>query len=181
MTATFHLLPRDSFNSTDAGSLDISTGTLLLIFFTLLLLATVLSVVLLHLRRRRVARAQGLLPISSHSWHHRPGPMKKISALWAKDPAYCSSSKRIPSPVPEIRLTFPDDDDNTHKSSWKQGGGVVVVHITDTGSVGMAPLREDNLPPYQRSDADGFQSLDLNQMGGLGEKERGRPRHGSQG
>ncbi|RMZ78565.1 hypothetical protein DV738_g3814, partial [Chaetothyriales sp. CBS 135597] len=165
MPVILHLVRRDSLSSTDAGPLDVSTGTLLFIFFTLLLLASVLSVVLLQLRRRRLARAQGLLPDSGHTWHSRPGPTNKISALWTRDPAFAYGSKRIPSPVPEIRLTFPDDDDDAHKGSWRQGG-VVVVHVTDTGSVGMSPLIEDKLPPYQRSESHGFQSLDLNQTGG---------------
>jgi len=76
-----------------------------------------------------------------------------------------------PSSPPEIRITFPDEEDAKDK-----GGRVVVVRVSESGSIGMAPLAQDALPPYQSSDADRFQSLDLNRLGGLKEKEQGHQR-----
>jgi len=70
------------------------------------------------------------------------------------------------SPVPEIRITFPDEDD---KAGKRQSGRVVVVRIGENGGVGLEPYEEESLPPYQTGDR--FQSLDLERMGGLKEKE----------
>lgn len=71
------------------------------------------------------------------------------------------------SPVPEIRITFPDEVDETGKC---QSGRVVVVRVGEH-SVGLEPVGDDALPAYAR-DAEGarFDSLDLDRIGGLKEK-----------
>jgi len=71
------------------------------------------------------------------------------------------------SPVPEIRITFPDEVDETGK---RQSGRVVVVRVGEH-SVGLEPVGDDALPAYARN-ADGsrFDSLDLDRIGGLKEK-----------
>ncbi|MCJ1258491.1 hypothetical protein MMC24_006324 [Lignoscripta atroalba] len=74
------------------------------------------------------------------------------------------------SPIPEIRITFPEEEDDAGK---RKSGRVVVVRISETGGVGLEPY-EENLPPYQTTDSDRFQSLDLERMGGLKEKEHGQ-------
>ncbi|RMZ79018.1 hypothetical protein DV737_g3657, partial [Chaetothyriales sp. CBS 132003] len=163
MPAIRHLLARDAVDSGDASTFEVSTGTLVLTFFALLFLATALSILLLFLRRRRLAREQGLSPAPSYTGHCRSAPMSRISTCGPNDGVFVCSPSPPLSPVPEIRVTFPDDDDQL--GSQKQGR-VVVVHVTDTGSVGMAPLHEEQLPPYQRVDGNGFQSLDLNRIGG---------------
>jgi hypothetical protein len=71
-----------------------------------------------------------------------------------------------PEPVPEIRITFPEEEDECGR---RKSGRVVIVRVGDTG-VGLEPLQEDNLPPYQKSDSDRFQSVDLDRVGGLKEK-----------
>jgi hypothetical protein len=78
------------------------------------------------------------------------------------------SSSLQNNPVPEIRITFPDEEGANGK---RQSGRVVVLRIADSGSVGMEPLNRDQLPPYQQHDAERFQSLDLGRMGGLKEKD----------
>lgn len=70
------------------------------------------------------------------------------------------------SPVPEIRITFPDEVDESGKH---QSGRVVVVRVGEH-SVGLEPVNED-LPPYQRDSPDRFDSLDLDRIGGLKEKD----------
>lgn len=75
------------------------------------------------------------------------------------------------SPVPEIRITFPEEEDEGGK---RTSGRVVVVRISDNGGVGLEPYNDEHLPPYQKSDAERFQSLDLDRMGGLKELERGQ-------
>jgi len=77
------------------------------------------------------------------------------------------SSSPPPSPLPEIRITFPDEVDTTGRP---QSGRVVVVRMGDNGAVGLEPL-EDPLPPYQRTEGGRFQSVDLDSIGGLKEKE----------
>lgn len=55
--------------------------------------------------------------------------------------------------IPEIRLTFPDEHDEI---SEKQAGPVVVIHVGDQG-----------LPSYKQEDAERYESLDLDRIGGL--------------
>lgn len=74
------------------------------------------------------------------------------------------------SPVPEIRITFPEEEDEAGKSA---SGRVVVVRISETGGMGLEPYSDENLPAYQQSDAERFQSLDLDRIGGLKELDRG--------
>lgn len=78
-----------------------------------------------------------------------------------------------PSPtteVPEIRITFPEEFDASGK---RQSGRVVVVRVGET-SIGLEPVvGEEKLPAYE---TDGrFQSLDLERIGGLGEKAKNAP------
>ena len=71
--------------------------------------------------------------------------------------------------MPEIRITFPEEEDEAGKS---KSGRVVVVRISETGGLGLEPCNNEHLPPYQQSDDERFQSLDLDRMGGLKEPER---------
>ena len=68
--------------------------------------------------------------------------------------------------LPQIHVTFPEETDGTGKP---QSGRVVVLHVDDRGNVGMAPVPEsEQLPPYPH---ERFESLDLQRIGGLKEKE----------
>ena len=49
----------------------------------------------------------------------------------------------------------------------------MVVRISETGGMGLELYSDENLPAYQQSDAERFQSLDLDRIGGLKELERG--------
>lgn len=179
MNTAAQLLRRDSSLTGNDNEFGAPMGSLLFVFFTLMLLASVLAVTLLYLRRKRVARQQaGLLPSYHASSHHRSVSMTNIPTLGHNDSVFvydekmnliANSSSPPSSAVPEIRVTFPDYEGN-HSAS--HSGRVVVVHVTDTGSIGMSPLAQEQLPAYQRSDAERFQSLDLNRMGGLREKEQ---------
>ena len=70
------------------------------------------------------------------------------------------------SPIPEIRITFPEEVDETGK---RQSGRVVVVRVGESG-VGLEPV-DEKLPSYEK-DGERFQSLDLERIGGLVEKAR---------
>ncbi|KAL9013422.1 MAG: hypothetical protein Q9173_001881 [Seirophora scorigena] len=76
------------------------------------------------------------------------------------------TSSGPPSPVPEIRITFPEEEDESGK---RKSGRVVVVRISETGGVGLEPYHDDHLPAYGKDDAERFQSLDLDRIGGLEE------------
>ena len=143
----------------------------------LVLLALCLIGMLYYLRRQRKAHKRNLLPT-----HHRCPSQRRVtisatSFLGDAESIYMVDEKRdltnhsssLPnSPVPEIRITFPDEEGASGK---RQSGRVVVLRIADSGAVGMEPLTRDQLPPYQQHDAERFQSLDLDRMGGLKEKD----------
>ncbi|KFY99699.1 hypothetical protein V500_01303 [Pseudogymnoascus sp. VKM F-4518 (FW-2643)] len=71
------------------------------------------------------------------------------------------------SPVPEIRITFPDDVDGEGR---QLKGRVVVVRVGEKGGVGLEPVRDEQLPRYER-DGKKWDELDMELMGGLKEKK----------
>ncbi|KAL7626764.1 hypothetical protein AAE478_003538 [Parahypoxylon ruwenzoriense] len=73
-----------------------------------------------------------------------------------------------PNNIPEIHITFPDEQDENgrHKS-----GRVVVVRVGET-TVGLEPVKEEQLPAYSKECSTGFYSIDMDQIGGLKEKDR---------
>ena len=168
---TIQLVVRDeSKNSTTMISLVVSL--LVLVFLGLILIGG-----LLFLRNMRRAKKESELPLYTEkrtSNHRRltitATPFGKgsnsIHVYHEKQDLMANSSSPPPSPVPEIRITFPDEVD---ESGRRQSGRVVVVRVGDH-SVGLEPLQED-LPPYQRDASDRFDSLDLDRIGGLKEKD----------
>lgn len=71
-----------------------------------------------------------------------------------------------PSSIPEIRITFPEEEDESGK---RRSGRVMIVRVTEIG-VGLEPMDEEHLPAYQKTDEDRFHSLDLDRIGGLKEQ-----------
>jgi hypothetical protein len=153
---------------------------LVVALLALVLAALCLISVLCCLRRRRYrAHRLSLLPHQKYPSQHRL-TMSTTSISRDTESRYFIEEKRDPtnslsilpsSPVPEIRITFPDEDGS---SSKRQCGRVVVLRIADSGAVGMEPLAKEQLPPYQPNDSGRFQSLDLERIGGLKEKEAGK-------
>jgi len=178
------LLPRDNSDFADGDNHSTaSMGHLLFALFAILLLGTLCATTLLCLRRKRLSQEQqqSLLPTHSRSSHHRSASISNFPANGNTESYFVydekmnliqNSSAPPPNSLPEIRVTFPDDD----ATGENQRGRVVVVHVTDSGSVGMAPLEHEELPPYQKEDAERFESLDLERIGGLREKEPLAPR-----
>lgn len=105
---------------------------------------------------------------STRSNHRRiiVRPTESLHVYQEKQFLIRNSTPPPSSPIPEIRITFPEEFDEAGK---QQSGRVVVVRVGET-SVGMEPFSE-KLPAYQQSEADRFQSLDLDRIGGLQEKE----------
>jgi flagellar basal body-associated protein FliL len=172
MQSIKHLLARsekkDGMDSTMVG--------LLVSLLVIVLLGFVLVGALFFLRRLRRAKQQAELPLyeKRQSGHRRltitATPFRKgresIPVYQEKQDLMANSSSPPTSPVPEIRITFPDEVD---ESGRPQSGRVVVVRVGDH-SVGLEPLKEE-LPPYQRDASDRFDSLDLDRIGGLKEKD----------
>lgn len=157
-----------------------TTSTLTIVLVVLLSITLILVGALLFLRQRRKRQQQSDLPIyndkdkrfsssSTHSHHRRitARPSQSIHIYHDKEIRVSESSapSSPTSSVPEIRITFPEEVDSSGK---RQSGRVVVVHVGDTG-VGLQPM-DDKLPEYEQRDS-GFQSVDLEKVGGLMEKE----------
>lgn len=156
--------------------IDPTMFSLLVSLLVLVILALILCGALFFLRNMRKARKEAQLPLYEKrlSNHRRltitATPFGKgresVLVFQEKQDLMANSSSPPPSPVPEIRITFPDEVDEAGK---RQSGRVVVVRVGEH-SVGLEPLQED-LPPYQRDASDRFDSLDLDRIGGLKEKD----------
>lgn len=81
-----------------------------------------------------------------------------------------NSPPHSPDNVPEIHITFPDEE--ADEAGKRKSGRVVVVRVGDNATVGMEPLHEDELPAYQKESNGSFYSIDMDDIGGLREKER---------
>ncbi len=78
-----------------------------------------------------------------------------------------SSPPLSPENVPEIRITFPDEQD---ESGRPRSGRVLVVRVGETG-VGLEPLKDEQLPAYEKeAGGERFHSIDMERIGGLKEK-----------
>ena len=170
------LLPRDDSNSTAL------TPTMIKLMIALIVLVVVgICAVagLFVLRSRRKAKDQQKSHLPFHKSNHRrltitASPYgrrsESIYVYKEKDTLISEAGSPPPSPIPEIRITFPEEEDEAGK---RKSGRVVVVRISETGGVGLEPYNDDHLPPYQRVESERFESLDLDRMGGLKEIERG--------
>jgi hypothetical protein len=171
-TINVRLARRDSDEGLDSVQVSLLVSLLVLVIVGLLLIG-----VLFFLRSvRNAKRAAAELPLyeKRQSGHRRltitATPYRKgresVVVVQEKQDLMANSASPPPSPVPEIRITFPDEVD---ESGRPQSGRVVVVRVGEH-SVGLEPLQED-LPPYQRDASDRFDSLDLDRIGGLKEKD----------
>ena len=166
-------------DNSDDNSLNPTVVNLLVALIVLLVVGMILAVALVLVRRKRKARKQQELPLYNDK-HSKSSNHRRLTIMASppsnSSPIYVNHEKQIlmensssppQSPVPEIRITFPEEDDDAGK---RKSGRVVVVRISESGSVGMEPCVEEKLPPYGQPDADRFQSLDLERIGGLKEQ-----------
>ena len=169
MAAFITLVARDSYDESYSPTM----AALLIALVVLLIIALLCVVALYFMRWRKRSMRAGSLDIddeekSSSARHHRVTvrPHESIIVYQEKQ-SLIDNSEAPPSPnsVPEIRIHFPEEVDTSGK---RQSGRVVVVRVGDH-SIGLEPVSE-NLPPYQKSESDRFQSLDLDRIGGLKEK-----------
>ena len=163
------LVARDSYDESYSPTM----AALLIALVVLLIIALLCVVALYFMRWRKRSIRAGSLVIDdeekSTSQHHRVTvrPHESIIVYQEKQ-SLIDNSEAPPSAnsVPEIRIHFPEEVDNLGK---RQSGRVVVVRVGEH-SIGLEPVSE-NLPPYQKSESDRFQSLDLERIGGLKEKD----------
>lgn len=73
-----------------------------------------------------------------------------------------------PTNVPEIHITFPDEHDEHGR---RKNGRVLLVRVGET-TVGLEPLKEEQLPAYEKEGGNTFYSIDMDHIGGLKEKDR---------
>lgn len=165
------IVARDDSNTQDG--LSTPMVDLLISLLVLILLALALVGGLFILRRKRLARTESVLPVHNGQV---PAHQRRLTITAGKTDsvivydekrALMEDSSSPQSPVPEIRITFPEEEDETGK---RKSGRMVVVRISEAGSVGLEPCHEE-LPPYQTTDTGRFHSLDIERMGGLKEKE----------
>lgn len=77
------------------------------------------------------------------------------------------SPPHSPDNVPEIHITFPDEQDDQGRP---RSGRVVVVRVGDS-TVGLEPLHDEQLPAYEKESSTQFHAIDIEKIGGLKEKE----------
>ncbi len=155
-------------------------STLTIVLVVLLVVTLFLVGTLLVLRQQRRNHAALSLPCytekristsSTHSNHRRSAvrPSQSIHIFRDKELRVEDDSAPSSPSLPEIRITFPEEVD---ASGTRQSGRVVVVHVGDTG-VGLEPMNE-TLPAYELNGGN-FQSVDLEKVGGLTEKDGRQP------
>ena len=168
----------------DGPQLNHTMVTLLTILLVLAIVTILLAGALLFLRQRKKARRAHSNPpayddkristSSTHSNHRRVNvrPSQSIHIYHDKELQVDDSSEpSTPNSLPEIRITFPEEVDAAGK---RQSGRVVVVHVGDSG-VGLEPVGDEKLPSYYQTEGGRFQSIDLERIGGLDEKDSRGP------
>lgn len=188
MDSLRNLVVRDDHPSMNDDSQDEmfspTMNTLLIVLFCLVIAGMTCVTALFVLRSIRRKRAIKNQQLPSYHTGRRPQHRRNLTitatpygpnaaALRINEKEYLDSprSSGPQSPVPEIHITFPEEED---RSGRRQSGRVVVVRISDNGGVGLEPYPDNSLPPYQQRDGENWKSLDLERLGGLKEKEHGK-------
>ena len=171
------LLPRGSSSTTMSTTMiDLLIALMILIFISLLLGGALYTV--RKIRRARAVACQQLplhneKPTSNHRRLTITATPYGRSSIYVYDEKSSminnpSSPPLSPDNVPEIRITFPDEQDETGR---RMSGRVVVVRVGET-SVGLEPLKEEQLPAYEKESRERFHSIDMERIGGLKEKSQ---------
>jgi len=153
---------------------DGTTRNLLITLIVLIVLGIALAGSLFAVRRARKARqAAGTLPTYEDSTRNRNG----LSINTRRDSSYVYSEKQqliessvsspgSPGSVPEIRITFPEEED---KDGRRVSGRVVVVQVGEAGVGFVRPLETNEPPAYIPARSQEYSSVDLERIGGLKE------------
>jgi hypothetical protein len=181
-TSTFKtLMARGLTDDSNDNLVNLMIALLSIVFFGLILVALWIGV--RRVKKQRLLSDQALLPqyhddVKSPRNHRRltietKGGLGRTSVVVFKDGqpmlANPQSPPHSPDNVPEIHITFPDEQDDQGRL---QSGRVVVVRLSDASSVGLEPLNDEQLPAYEKESKTQFYSIDMNEIGGLKEKDR---------
>lgn len=119
-------------------------------------------------RTHRHSRSR--LTITASPYGRNSKPVFSVSEKEILMGGETNSGPSSPVSIPEIRITFPEEEDESGK---RKSGRVVVVKVSDMGSVGLEPLpqqkEEEALLPAYYVGQD-WKELDLEMIGGLKEK-----------
>ncbi|CAD6501800.1 BgTH12-02046 [Blumeria graminis f. sp. triticale] len=152
------------------------TIALMALISIIMLLSATLYFIRTSRRRRALARQQ-ILPMheNSHSMNSYHPRRQQRSQYNSEKQFSMYSEKSLPGnsfdssseSIPEIRITFPDEQDEAGR---RKSGRVVVVRVGETG-IGLEPLKpEDQLPAYEENSGGHFHCVDMDRIGGLKEK-----------
>jgi hypothetical protein len=164
----------DDDNKMSSTMIDLLIALLVLVFVSLCLVGALYAV--RKVRRSRAIARQSLPQYNDLPQGNRltitttPYAGRKSNIYVYDEKSSMIDSPITPtSPVPEIRITFPDEQD---ESGRRKSGRVVVVRVGET-SVGLEPLsEEEQLPAYQKENGERFHSIDMDRIGGLKEKDQ---------
>ncbi len=191
-----YLVARDSLAARSQGEsgpsaavMDALIALLSLVFVGLVLVAVLVLLRRMHKRRRMMDEGlpqyRDVKRAGAGSANHRgltihTNNAGRHSVLFFKDGEPMLANPRSPphSPdnVPEIHITFPDEQDEYGR---RKSGRVVVVRVGDA-TVGMEPLAQHHddddgddepLPAYEKESKGQFYSIDMDRIGGLKEKD----------
>lgn len=166
-------------DASNSNLVNLLIALLSLVFLGMVLLAMFFG--LRRVRKQKQLREQTLpqyQDVKRTSNHRRltietKGGMGRSSVIIFKDGqpmlANPQSPPHSPDNVPEIHITFPDEED---KQGRRKSGRVVVVRLSEGSNVGLEPVNDEQLPAYEKESNTQFYSIDMNQIGGLKEKDR---------
>lgn len=187
MPALHNLLARATETPADKEDGSDNMINMLLIVLGLVFLALILVSVLFLFRRarrnqlqrlhdddslpsyydnKRYTNHRGLTIETSHNGRQSIFVINKNGHPMLANP---NSPPHSPDNVPEIHITFPDEQDDQGRST---SGRVLVVRVGDNATVGLEPKNDEQLPAYEKEAKGQFYSIDMDQIGGLKEKDR---------
>ncbi len=170
-------------SKTSGTVINLTIALLALVLVILISVAVLILLRKLRLRKQRMAMSGGsALPqyndevMVKRTGNHRrltiqTGNGRSSVIVFNKDgqPMLANPQQPPHSPdnVPQIHITFPDEQDDQGRPL---SGRVVVVRVGDT-TVGLEPLHDEQLPAYEKESKSQFYAIDIEKIGGLKEKE----------
>jgi len=167
------LFRRDTHEKQFQNDDESSLTRLLITLVVLLVLCMVLAGSLYVLHRHRSSRKKArTLP----SYEDSTRDHNRLTIQTSRNSTFIFSEKETlinksspmplsPDNVPEIRITFPEEED---KDGRRVSGRVMVVQVGEAGVGFVKPMENGDLPPYNVNN-DRYASIDLECIGGLKE------------
>lgn len=173
------LAARSTTPAADGTLINLMIALLALVFVGLISFA--ILILLRRMRKRKQQMMGSTLPMYNDSDVKRTGNHRRLTIqtgngrsstiVFNKDgqPMLANPQQPPHSPdnVPQIHITFPDEQDDQGRPL---SGRVVVVRVGET-SVGLEPLNDEQLPAYEKDSKSQFYAIDIEKIGGLREKE----------